>query len=324
MYYHKKIYETLLSILEKESLCRDELISRALLKLSGAKESHDGSVGDRSALRATVGEILDEMLDSGIIAEDLGVLRIIPPRPVALRAENCERKIISLLSEKPLSREVLRRKLEQYFGTDKTPSLKDDSTLHSLIGQILKRLTKLNIIDLTDGKYTIAPERAAEIDDINAILSLKADFINRIHSKGGEFFEHYIMTLLGKYLSKNGKTVLENKVLGGTTDGGIDGILKTVDTLGFRETVMVQAKNRIEVANETTVRGFYGAVCAKQGSRGIFATTSDFHPAAAAFLDGIDNCVGVNGDMIFQMALQCGYGIKRKNKKYKIDLGGLK
>ena len=322
MYYHRKIYGTLIALLERAPMGREELISAALEKLSGKERVTDGAIGGYSALRATVGEIVSEMADSGVISLNEGKYRVVPEKPVALRAENCERQIISLLTEKPLSKEVLRRKLEQYFGTDKTPGLKDDSTLHSLIGQILKRLTRLGLLVLSDGKYAIAPEKMADIDDINALVSLKADFITRIHAKGGEFFEHFIMTLLGKYLSKSGKTVLENRVLGGTLDGGIDGILKTTDVLGFRETVMVQAKNRIEVVNETAVRGFYGAVCAKQGSRGIFATTSDFHPSAVEFLDGIDNCVGVNGDMIFKMALECGYGIKRKGKKYKIDLGG--
>ena len=82
---------------------------------------------------------------------------------------------------------------------------------------------------------------------------------------------------------------------------------------------MVQMKNRSATINETDVRGFYGAVCAKQGSRGIFATISDFHPMAQSFLDSIDNCVGVNGDKIFAMAYDTAYGIKRVEDKLTID-----
>ncbi len=319
---HRQIYTTVVSLLERRPMSREELINLSIEKLSGKRCSYDGSIGDYSALRGSIGEVIGEMADTGVIAKSDDKYTVVPEKPIALRAENCEREIIALLSREPLSKDALRSRLEKYFGTDKTPSLKDDSTLHSLIGQILKRLTCSGLITLRDGKYCIAPERHADIDDINAIVSLRADFINQLHAKGGEFFEHYIMTLLGKYLSKNGKTVLENRVQGGTQDGGIDGMLKTVDTLGFRETIMVQAKNRIELTSETTVRGFYGSVCAKQGSRGIFATTSDFHASATEFLNEIDNCVGVNGDMIFKMALECEYGIKRKGKKYKIDLGG--
>ena len=82
---------------------------------------------------------------------------------------------------------------------------------------------------------------------------------------------------------------------------------------------MVQTKNRSDTTNETTVRGFYGAVCAKQGSRGIFVTLSDFHPAAAAFLNSIDNCVGVDGDMLFKMALDTHYGIKKCGTEITVD-----
>ena len=116
-----------------------------------------------------------------------------------------------------------------------------------------------------------------------------------------------------------GKTVLEASVTGGSYDGGIDGIVKTRDTLGFVETIMIQTKNRNEIINETTLRGFYGAVIAKSGTRGIFATISDFHPMAKSFLDSIDDCVGVNGEKLFTMATDTSYGIIREGGKLKID-----
>ena len=82
---------------------------------------------------------------------------------------------------------------------------------------------------------------------------------------------------------------------------------------------MVQTKNRIDVSSETDVRGFYGAVCARQGSRGIFATSSDFHPAAEEFLEKIDNCVGVDGTKLFDMAMLTQYGIKKSGAEYTVD-----
>ena len=127
------------------------------------------------------------------------------------------------------------------------------------------------------------------------------------------------MTLIKKYYEKNKKEVLECFVTGGSDDGGIDGIIKTRDELGFVETTMVQTKNRHEMASETDVRGFYGAVCAKNGTRGIYATSSDFHISASKFLDKIDNCIGINGEKIFALAIKCGYGIKTSHGKHSID-----
>ena len=95
--------------------------------------------------------------------------------------------------------------------------------------------------------------------------------------------------------------------------------MKTEDVMGFRETIMIQTKNRIDIVSETDVRGFYGAVCAKRGTRGIYACMSDFHSAANAFLGGLDDCIGVNGDRIFRMAVECLYGIKKANGKLTVD-----
>ena len=102
-------------------------------------------------------------------------------------------------------------------------------------------------------------------------------------------------------------------------DGGIDGVIKTRDELGFIETTMVQTKNRHELSSETDVRGFYGAVRAGGGTRGIFATSDDFHYSAADFLEGLDDCIGINGDRIFKMAIATEYGIKKISGKLTVD-----
>ncbi len=319
MSYHNKIYRAILGLLGKESLTRAELVSECFSSVTGTTLSDAADIGEATELKGQIGAIINEMTENGVISKEGELYAAAAPRSVALRAEYLEKQILELLRGGPKTKAEIRSHLVKYFGTDKTPSIKDDSILYTLNGQVLKRLVRLGAVLMKDGSYRLSERSASHIDDISAMLALKADFLTRIHSCGGEFFEHYIMTLLGKYMSKCGKTILSNRVMGGSADGGIDGIIVTVDQLGFKETVMVQAKNRLEAANETTVRGFYGAVCAAFGSRGIFATTSDFHPTAAAFLDGIDNCVGVDGGRIFKMAIECQYGLIKRRGKYVID-----
>ena len=310
----RRIYSEIVKLLEKNEYSRFALLGATETNLS--PKITDIS---RDKLRADISEILNEMQQGRIIKEERGVLFLTSSKPVILRAEKCEKAILELLRKEPKNKAEIRDALEKVFGTDKTASTKDDDVLHSFIGQLLKRLTSLGVIEFYDSRYRIAPEKLAKVGCITDMLALKGDFLQRLHSRGGEFFENYFMTLLGKYMSKQGKTVLENYTTGGAADGGIDGIIKIVDSLGFRETVMVQTKNRLEQTNETTVRGFYGAVCAAQGSRGIFATSSDFHPTAQKFLDGIDNCVGINDEKLFRMAIECGFGIKKKRGSYKLD-----
>ena len=116
-----------------------------------------------------------------------------------------------------------------------------------------------------------------------------------------------------------GKVVDEGAVTGGSDDGGIDGVIHTQDDLGYRETVLMQMKNRHAVMTSKDVREFYGAVCAENGSRGIFITLSSFHPDAQKLLDKVDNLTGVDGDKLFEIAKKCRYGLTEQDGRWRID-----
>ncbi len=321
---YSNIFHSVLKLLDDKSLSRSEIIDGVLAGYKLTKrELADFSInGRRFNLRTSIGTVLSDMEKKGIVAEDEnGLCTRTEEQLVAIRIEECEAEIIKLVTDAPRTKQEIKDALVSYFGTDSTSTVKDDNRLFTYMGQILKRLVSENLFEYDGTVYSVMPEQSAYIKDRKALLDLKSAFLARIYSRGGEFFEHFFLNLLKRYLTHCGKTVTEAYVTGGSDDGGIDGVVKTVDSLGFRETIMVQTKNRSDTTNETTVRGFYGAVCAKQGSRGIFATISDFHPVAATFLDSIDNCVGVNGDKIFSMACDTSYGIIREGTRLKIDSG---
>ena len=319
---YRMIYQAILDALENAPLDRATLIKEAIKSFSlSKKEMADNSTNGRlNVLRSMCGTIINEMHNRSIISRDKELrYHKNTEKPVAIRLEECEEEIFTLLRQKPRTRREIKEILIRTFGTDETATAKDDNKLFTYIGQILKHVTAEGLVENDGSLYRIAPARSAEIKNRQEVLKLKSEFLLKLHSKGGEFFEHYFMNLLAKYLIRCGKTVTESFVTGGSADGGIDGIAKTVDALGFKETIMVQTKNRNSITNETDVRGFYGAVCAAQGTRGIYAITSDFHPAAKAFLDTIDNCVGINGERIFTMAADTSYGIIRRNGVLTID-----
>lgn len=319
---HAKIFRGIASILEKVTCKREDIIKNIIdgFKLSKEELSDRSADGVYSTLRARIGTVLNEMLGNDLISVDGdGYYSLTAPTPVVVRIERCEREIIKALSEGSMSKKMLRDRLKRIFGTHKTATHKDDERLFTYIGQVTRRMISAGIITFNDGDYALAPKVSARLEDLKAILTLKAEFLHRIHEKGGEFFEGYFMTLLKRYYEKNKKQVLECFVTGGTADGGIDGIIKTRDELGFIETTMVQTKNRHEFASETDVRGFYGAVYAKRGTRGIYAICSDFHQSAMRFLEGLDNCIGINGERIFALAIECEYGIKRYRGRLTID-----
>ena len=315
---HKKIYKTVLDVLTEGSLPHKELIEEAVRRLYSGINNSAGS-GEFTEVRGLIGSVVAEMKIDGVILSDKGVYYIGADGPIPIRMERCEKEIISLLSSGAKSKPEIRSHLRQTFKTNTTKSESDDKILYNYTGQILRRLTEAGTLEISNGLYAIKAETRAAINNLNEMVALKSEFLTRIHQKGGEFFEHYILTLLKKNEEAYGKTVTECRTTGGSLDGGIDGIIKTVDHLGFRETILIQAKNRTDMTNETTVRGFLGAVYASNGTKGIFATTSDFHPGARLFLSGLDNCVGINGEDIFKIACTRLYGIRKKSGKLVID-----
>ena len=319
---YRSIYKYVLDALEKAKPSRQELILSIIndFHLTEQELLDDSMNGRLNTLRSRIGLVISDMEAKRVISKDeSGLYYKTEEKSVAIRIEECEREILDVLKNEPKTRNQIKDSLISFFGTDSTPTVRDDNKLFTYMGQILKRLVAEETLDYDGSLYSVAPEKSAYIKNRREVLLLKSVFLNKLHSRGGEFFEHYFMNLIAKYLALKSKNVIESHVTGGSDDGGIDGIVRTVDSLGFRETIMVQTKNRRDISTETDIRGFYGAVCAKQGSRGIFATTADFHPMAAKFLDGIDNCVGINGDKIFSMATEAGYGIKTDGTKLIID-----
>ena len=319
---YRTIYNAILDRLEESPATRVDLIKAgiAAFGLSKKELADTGTNGRLNIIRSMCGTVINEMHSRAIISRDADFLyHKKTEKPIAIRMERCEEEILRILRESPKSRSEMKDYLVQFFGTDTTATPSDDNKLFTFMGQILKGLVNDGLIEFDGSVYRMLPAKSAQIKIREEILTLKADFLGAIHSKGGEFFEHYFMNLLSKYLIRSGKTVTESYVTGGSADGGIDGIAKTIDSLGFKETIMVQTKNRLEVTVETDIRAFYGAVCAAQGSRGIFATTSDFHPMAKKLLESIDNCVGINGDKIFTMAADATYGLKREGERLIID-----
>lgn len=318
----KNLHVKIIDILTIAPRTRKELIGAYIASLGLTREElADKNTASRANVaRSIAGSAINEMQKRGMIAKSAdGIYTPTDQRPVIIRKDRCESEILKMLTAGPLTKGEIRKNLAEKFGTARTVTEIDDNKLFSYMGDVLRFMVQEEILVLTEGSYALAGKVAAHINDINSILTLKSAFLSKLHSRGGEFFETYFMTLLGKYVTLFGKTVVSNTTTGGSDDGGIDGIMETVDMLGFRETVMVQTKNRMDPTNETTARGFYGAVCARQGSRGIFATSSDFHPAAKEFLDSIDNCVGVDGNKIFEMAIKTKYGIKKVGEELTID-----
>ena len=100
----------------------------------------------------------------------------------------------------------------------------------------------------------------------------------------------------------------------------VDVIMETEEELGFVERIIIQTKNRKNIqTTEKEIREFYGVMNAQKGTRGIFVTTSSFHPAAEKLLLSLPNCVGIDGKKLFSLVKQTVYGIHKTKSGFSFD-----
>jgi len=101
------------------------------------------------------------------------------------------------------------------------------------------------------------------------------------------------------------------KAVGGSGDGGIDGIINE-DRLGL-DVIYVQAKRWQENVGEPPVRDFVGALQGRRARKGIFITTSGFSKSARDYTATIDSrdskVILIDGNQLAQLMIEHNVGV---------------
>jgi restriction system protein len=107
--------------------------------------------------------------------------------------------------------------------------------------------------------------------------------------------------------------------VGGTGDGGIDGII-SLDKLGL-EKVYVQAKRWQNTVGRPELQAFYGALAGQKAKRGVFITTSGFTSQARDFAQSVEGMVLVDGERLVHLMIENEVGVtSRLLKLPKLDM----
>ena len=276
---------------------------------------------NKGSARSFVGKALNDLLTEKTLLNKDGVISKTAEDKIIVDKAKCKAKLLELLKQNSRTKNELYTEIIKYLGVDKTKSRNDDNEIKGYLGQLLADYVKDNTLELQDGKYsiknkTIYKKNASPV----AENEFKGKFLNRLHENGGAFFERFFANVLEKYFTLTGRVVWDCDVIGGTDDGGIDIKIKISDDLGFVDIVMLQTKCRHNApVTENEIRNFYGAINVFKASRGIFVTTSTFHVNADKLLHSLDNCVGIDGDGVFNLSKKVLYGMKVTRDGYVFD-----
>ena len=144
---------------------------------------------------------------------------------------------------------------------------------------------------------------------------LAEDLLQQIKENTPAFFEKLVVDLLVK-MGYGGSREDAGRAVGGSGDGGIDGIIKA-DPLGLN-VVYVQAKRWEGNVGAPPIRDFVGALDGEGVQEGIFITTSDFNPAAKEFAErSSKRVILINGSELARYMINHNVGVST-TKTYEI------
>lgn len=171
------------------------------------------------------------------------------------------------------------------------------------------------------------PEVPAQIDPIeqieNGIAQIDAEvgasLLERLRTSDPAFFEEAVVQVL--LAMGYGGSEQRGKRIGGTGDGGVDGVIDQ-DALGLDQ-IYVQAKRYAEGNNvgRETIQAFMGALAGVGASRGVFITSSDFTQRALDYANSVNaRLILINGKRLVALMLKHRVGVQVKQTYHVLEI----
>jgi restriction system protein len=154
---------------------------------------------------------------------------------------------------------------------------------------------------------TRTPEEQIEVAYQRVRENLATELDQAVRSCSPAFFEQLVVDLLVK-MGYGGTRKDAGQAIGGSGDGGIDGIIKE-DRLGL-DTVYVQAKRWEGTVGRPDIQKFVGALAGQKAKRGVFITTSGFSDSARQYASSVDSkIVLIDGQTLGQLMMDFDVGV---------------
>ena len=151
------------------------------------------------------------------------------------------------------------------------------------------------------------PEEALEATHQALREELAAELLDRVKKSPPSFFERLVVELLLR-MGYGGSKKDAGEAIGGSGDGGVDGIIKE-DRLGL-DTIYVQAKRWDGTVGRPVVQAFAGSLEGQRARKGILITTSQFSSDARDYVERIEKkIVLIDGRLLANLMIEHGLGV---------------
>lgn len=151
------------------------------------------------------------------------------------------------------------------------------------------------------------PEEALETAWQTLRDQLAQSVLERLRAVTPQSFERVVVDVLVR-MGYGGTYSDAAQVVGGSGDGGVDGVIKQ-DRLGL-DAVLVQAKRWDGPVGRPTVQSVAGALDVRQSTKGVMITTSTFTPDACRFVNQISKrIVVIDGEALARYMVEVGVGV---------------
>jgi restriction system protein len=152
--------------------------------------------------------------------------------------------------------------------------------------------------------------------------ALADELMQRIRSGTPVFFESLVVRLLVGMGYGGSVTDVSKALVGGTGDGGVDGVIDQ-DQLGL-DRIYVQAKRYAEgnTIGSGAIRDFFGSLDRFKASKGLFVTASTFSPSARETADLLSKrIVLIDGEQLTRLMIRHSVGCRIEETLYvkKVD-----
>ena len=173
---------------------------------------------------------------------------------------------------------------------------------------------QVGVIEQDSNISKSTPEKSIEENYQQIRKELATELLQKIKDNTPAFFEELVIDLLVA-MGYGGSREDAGKAVGGSGDGGIDGIINE-DRLGL-DVIYVQAKRWEGNVGEPEIARFAGALAGRGATKGIFITTSDFTRAARAYDASGFKIVLIDGHQLAQLMIDHDVGVSIE-KTYEI------